>query len=68
MPRGRIAPGIWVDLLAFDPDTVADTASLEAPHSYPLGIPNVVVKGEMVIQDGTYTAATRGRLLRRFDD
>ena len=65
--RGRIAPGMWADLVAFDPDTVADTASFEAPHSYPIGIPHVVVNGEMVIKDGAYTAATPGKVLRRLD-
>ena len=58
---------MWADLVAFDPDTVADTATFEAPHSYPVGIPHVVVNGELVIQDGEYTAATPGRVLRRFD-
>ena len=66
--RGRIAPGMWADLVAFDPDTVADTATYDAPHSYPVGIPHVVVNGELVIQDGAYTAATPGKVLKRFDD
>ena len=66
--RGRIAPGMWADLVAFDPDTVADTATFEAPHNYPLGIPHVVVNGVLVIQNGAYTAAIPGKVLRRFDD
>ena len=66
--RGRIAPGMWADLVAFDPDTVADTATYEEPHSYPLGIAHVVVNGVPVVRDGVFTAATPGKVLRKFED
>ena len=66
--RGRIAPGFAADLVALDPDTVADTATFEAPHSYPVGIPHVAVNGALVIEDGEFTGATPGRVVRGFGD
>lgn len=66
--RGRIAPGMWADLVVFNPATVADTATFQAPHSYAIGIPNVVVNGISVVKDGLSTGATPGKLLRGFGD
>lgn len=54
-------------LVAFDPGTVTDAATLEDPHNYPSGIPHVVVNGEPVIRDGEFTQASPGKVLRRFD-
>ena len=66
--RGRIAPGFAADIVAFDPDTVADTATFQAPHSYPVGIPHVAVNGVTVIENGDFTGQTPGRVIRGFDD
>ena len=65
--RGRVAPGQWADLVVFDPATVADTATFEAPHSYPTGIIHVMVNGTPVVKDGAPTRATPGKVLRNFD-
>ncbi len=66
--RGRIAPGFAADLVVFDPETVADTATFESPHSYPLGIPHVAVNGVMVVEDGEFTGETPGRVVRGFGE
>jgi N-acyl-D-aspartate/D-glutamate deacylase len=66
--RGRIAPGFAADLVVFDPATVADTATFEAPHSYPTGIPHVVVNGVVVIENHAFTGQTPGKVIRGFGD
>lgn len=62
--RGRIAPRMIADLVAFDPDSVADGATFEAPHQYPVGIPHVIVAGRPTIRDGEQTGELAGRPIR----
>ena len=62
--RGTVAPGARADLVAFDPDTVADRATFERPHQYPIGIPHVWVNGVAVIRGGEHTGARPGRAAR----
>jgi N-acyl-D-aspartate/D-glutamate deacylase len=66
--RGRIAPGFAADLVVFDPDTVADTATFAVPHSYPLGVSHVAVNGVLVVENSTFTGQTPGKVLRHFGD
>jgi N-acyl-D-aspartate/D-glutamate deacylase len=56
--------GAAADLVVFDPATVTDRATFEAPHAAPLGIGAVVVNGVPVVLDGAPTGATPGRVLR----
>lgn len=62
--RGLVAPGGFADIVVFDPDRVADTATFEDPHRYPTGVVHVMVNGEFVLRDGDRTAALPGRVLR----
>lgn len=62
--RGVIRRGAFADLVAFDPSTVADGASFEAPHRYPTGIPLVVVNGRVTLRDGEQTGVLAGRAVR----
>ena len=62
--RGRVAVGAVADLVAFDSATVADRATFEDPHQYPVGIPHVIVNGAFVIKAGEHTGALPGRSVR----
>jgi N-acyl-D-amino-acid deacylase len=61
--RGTTAVGTVADLVVFDPATVADTATFEAPHSYPDGIPYVIVGGRIAVRDGEVTGELPGRIV-----
>src|SRR5690606_2542680 len=63
--RGLIREGHRADLVLFDPDTVADTATFDDPRSLPEGIPHVLVSGRPVIRDGRRTDVLAGRSVRR---
>jgi N-acyl-D-amino-acid deacylase len=61
--RGTIAEGKAADLVVFDPPTVADTATFEVPHSYPVGVPHVIVGGRLAVRDGAVTGELPGKIL-----
>jgi N-acyl-D-amino-acid deacylase len=63
--RGVLREGAHADLAIFDPATVADRATFQAPHQYPAGIPFVIVNGRVVVDGGRYTGTRAGRVLRR---
>jgi N-acyl-D-amino-acid deacylase len=61
--RGIVKAGYAADLVVFDPKTVADVATFEAPHAYATGIPYVVVNGVIVVKNGTQTDARPGQVI-----
>jgi N-acyl-D-amino-acid deacylase len=62
--RGRLAPGMFADVVVFDPATIADRATFEKPHQYAVGMRHVFVNGVPVLKDGEHTGATPGRALK----
>ena len=62
--RGLLKPGMFADIVAFDPLTIADRATYEAPKQLSVGVRHVWVNGTQVILDGTHTGAKPGRALR----
>lgn len=50
--RGRLAPGAYADIVAFDPDVVRDMATYERPARYAIGMRHVLVNGQSVVYDG----------------
>jgi len=61
--RGRLKEGYAADIVLFDQVTVSDTATFEKPHSFPTGIPYVLVNGVLVIKNGEHTGAKAGMVL-----
>jgi len=62
--RGVIALGNWADLVLFDYEKIEDRATFLDPHQFPVGIPWVLVNGEVVVEDDVQTDALPGRVLR----
>jgi dihydroorotase/N-acyl-D-amino-acid deacylase len=63
--RGRLVPGARADLTIFSADSVSDGATFQDPHQYPSGIPYVIVNGTLAVDEGRFTGARAGRVLRR---
>ena len=63
--RGYVRVGQAADLVLFDPDTVVDRATAEAPKELSEGVFAVWVDGTLVFSQGRSTGARPGRFLRR---
>jgi len=63
--RGLLQPGFFADITIFDPDKVTDTATWENPKSYPVGIPYVMVNGDLVIYEDEHTGNLSGKVLTK---
>ena len=61
--RGQIAEGYWADLVLFNPETVADTATYQRPHQYPEGIDFVLVNGALAVDGSEHTGARPGTVV-----
>jgi dihydroorotase/N-acyl-D-amino-acid deacylase len=62
--RGVIAAGAYADVTVFDPATVLDKSTFQAPHQYPDGIPYVVINGRLAFENGVYHDVRAGRVVR----
>jgi len=62
--RGLLREGYFADVVIFDPQTIRDRATFEAPHQYATGVEHVFVNGVQVLDAGTHTGATPGRFVR----
>ena len=61
--RGRLREGMWADITIFDAGRVADRATFEKPHQYPVGIQYVIVNGVVTVERDRHTGALAGRVL-----
>ena len=67
--RGLLRAGAMADVVVFDPDTIADTATYDKPMGVSLGIERVFVNGVLAYRggqgEGAQVLARAGRMLRR---
>lgn len=62
--RGYLKPGYFADVVVFDPETFRDRATYDKPHQYATGVRYLFVNGKAAIDDGKYTGALAGKVLR----
>jgi N-acyl-D-amino-acid deacylase len=62
--RGTIAPGMYADLVLFDPATIVDRATLQNPTALSAGIEKVWVNGKLVFQERRSTGVHPGQVVR----
>jgi N-acyl-D-amino-acid deacylase len=62
--KGLLAEHYDADIVIFDPATVMDTSTYEAPRTFPTGIDWVVVNGKEVVKNGEHTGARHGKTIR----
>jgi len=63
--RGTLRSGAFADVIVFDPATVRDMATYQAPHAYAVGMDYVFVNGRAAIAQGKPASDRFGRLLLR---
>lgn len=66
--RGSIGVGQYADLVLFDPATVNDRSTPDAPHLPSVGIGKVWVNGQLVFAGGDITGKRPGKPIRRQRD
>ena len=62
--RGSLKPGYFADVVVFDPESIQDHASYAQPMQLATGVSEVLVNGELVLQQGEHTGAMPGRVVR----
>ncbi len=62
--RGVLRPGMYADIVVFDPARIQDRSTYETPNQPSVGVSEVFVNGVEVIRDGKHTGARPGRILR----
>lgn len=65
--RGYIRAGQKADIVIFDYEQIADTATVENPTGASRGIENVIVNGKFTLDQGRPTGALPGIVLNRKD-
>jgi N-acyl-D-amino-acid deacylase len=63
--RGELKAGYFADLTVFDPATIRDRATFEAPHQFAEGVHYVIVDGHLTIDRGSLSDRLVGQLLTR---
>lgn len=63
--RGVLKKGAFADVVAFDPETIRETATFDKPEELATGVEYVTVNGVVAVDAGRRTSALAGRVLRR---
>jgi len=64
LDRGVLRTGARADVVIFDPETIADNATIEEPSRYAEGVEYVLVNGKVTIEDGDHNGTRAGMVLK----
>ncbi len=62
--RGYLKAGYFADVVLLDPRTYRDHATFDKPHQYATGVRYLFVNGKLAVNEGKYTNALAGKVLR----
>jgi N-acyl-D-amino-acid deacylase len=62
--RGLLRPGMYADVVVFDPATIQEHSTYERSNQLSTGVVEVFVNGVEVVRDGRHTGARPGRIVR----
>jgi N-acyl-D-amino-acid deacylase len=62
--RGTLKAGNYADVVVFDPAKIQDHATFEKPQQFATGVSEVVVNGQLALEQGEATAARPGQVVR----
>ena len=63
--RGFLREKHRADIVVFDPEEVADRATMEDPYEYPKGIHFVLVNGVVAVEGGSWNGSRSGEVIRK---
>ena len=64
--KGRLQEGMDADIVVFDPETISDVGTYEAPNQPAVGVQSLLVNGTLVVADGKLVLdAAPGKPIRR---
>ena len=62
--RGLLRPGMYADVVVFDPQRIQENSTYEKPLQLSTGMRVVLINGVEVVHDGRHTGAKPGRIVR----
>ena len=62
--RGLLRPGMYADVVVFDPKRIQENSTYEKPLQLSTGMHVVLINGVEVVRDGRHTGAKPGRIVR----
>ncbi len=62
--RGLLRPGMYADVVVFDPRRIQENSTYEKPLQLSTGMQSVLINGVEVVHDGRHTGAKPGRIVR----
>ncbi|MDB4891436.1 MAG: D-aminoacylase domain protein [Gemmatimonadetes bacterium] len=62
--RGLLRPGMYADVVVFDPLRIQENSTYEKPLQLSTGMHVVLINGVEVVRDGRHTGAKPGRIVR----